>query len=159
MIARSASPAFSQLREACRTLSFQSRSCPSIQSSSECWKRSRAKYQCLVARTTGFEPVTFEDVLNIVEREKPFGVIVQFGGQTPLNLARALEAAGVPIVGTSPDSIDRAEDRKRFRELVEAHHRRERPLGAYADDLGVTEARLRSACRAVAGTSSTGCTT
>jgi len=66
-----------------------------------------------------FEPVTYEDVLNIVEREKPAGVIVQFGGQTPLNLARALEAAGVPIIGTSPDSIDRAEDRKRFRELVE----------------------------------------
>ncbi|MFP6582123.1 MAG: carbamoyl-phosphate synthase large subunit, partial [Candidatus Hydrogenedentota bacterium] len=66
-----------------------------------------------------FEPVTFEDVLNIVEREKPKGVIVQFGGQTPLNLANALETAGVPIIGTSPDSIDRAEDRKRFRDLVE----------------------------------------
>lgn len=66
-----------------------------------------------------FEPVTFEDVLNIVEREKPVGVIVQFGGQTPLNLANALEEAGVPIIGTSPDSIDRAEDRKRFRELVQ----------------------------------------
>ncbi|MDQ1256777.1 MAG: carbamoyl-phosphate synthase large subunit, partial [Candidatus Hydrogenedentes bacterium] len=66
-----------------------------------------------------FEPVTFEDVLHIAEREKPKGVIVQFGGQTPLNLAQALEAAGVPIIGTSPDSIDRAEDRKRFREVVE----------------------------------------
>jgi carbamoyl-phosphate synthase large subunit len=66
-----------------------------------------------------FEPVTYEDVLNIVERERPLGVIVQFGGQTPLNLARELEAAGVPIIGTSPDSIDRAEDRKRFRDLVE----------------------------------------
>ncbi|HOV72985.1 MAG TPA: carbamoyl-phosphate synthase large subunit [Candidatus Hydrogenedentes bacterium] len=66
-----------------------------------------------------FEPVTFEDVLNIVEREKPKGVIVQFGGQTPLNLAVALEKAGVPIIGTSPDSIARAEDRKRFREVVE----------------------------------------
>ncbi len=66
-----------------------------------------------------FEPVTFEDVLHVVEREKPKGVIVQFGGQTPLNLAKALEAAGVPIIGTSPDSIDRAEDRKRFRELVQ----------------------------------------
>ena len=66
-----------------------------------------------------FEPVTFEDVLNIVDREKPKGVIVQFGGQTPLNLANALEAAGVPIIGTSPDSIDRAEDRKRFRDLVQ----------------------------------------
>ncbi|MCX5771247.1 MAG: carbamoyl-phosphate synthase large subunit [Candidatus Hydrogenedentes bacterium] len=66
-----------------------------------------------------FEPVTFEDVMNIIEREKPKGVIVQFGGQTPLNLAKALENAGAPIIGTSPDSIDRAEDRKRFRELVQ----------------------------------------
>jgi carbamoyl-phosphate synthase large subunit len=66
-----------------------------------------------------FEPVTFEDVMNIVERVKPRGVIVQFGGQTPLNLAQQLEAAGAPIIGTSPDSIDRAEDRKRFREVVE----------------------------------------
>jgi carbamoyl-phosphate synthase large subunit len=65
-----------------------------------------------------FEPVTFEDVLNIVEREKPKGVIVQFGGQTPLNLAVALEKAGVPIIGTTPESIARAEDRKLFRELV-----------------------------------------
>jgi len=74
-----------------------------------------------------FEPVTFEDVLNIVDREKPMGVIVQFGGQTPLNLARALEKAGVPIIGTSPDSIDRAEDRKRFRELVEKLNLRQPP--------------------------------
>ena len=66
-----------------------------------------------------FEPVTYEDVLNIVEREKPKGVIVQFGGQTPLNLAQALKKAGVPIIGTSPDSIARAEDRKLFREVVE----------------------------------------
>ena len=66
-----------------------------------------------------FEPVTLEDVLNIVDREQPKGVIVQFGGQTPLNLANALWQAGVPIIGTSPDSIARAEDRKRFRELVE----------------------------------------
>ncbi|HOZ45875.1 MAG TPA: carbamoyl-phosphate synthase large subunit [Candidatus Hydrogenedentes bacterium] len=66
-----------------------------------------------------FEPVTFEDVLNIVEREKPKGVIVQFGGQTPLNLAEVLWAAGAPIIGTSPDSIARAEDRKRFREVVD----------------------------------------
>ena len=66
-----------------------------------------------------FEPVTFEDVLNIVERERPKGVIVQFGGQTPLNLAVALEKAGAPIIGTSPDSIARAEDRKRFREVIE----------------------------------------
>ena len=66
-----------------------------------------------------FEPVTFEDVLEIVELERPVGVIVQFGGQTPLKLARALEAAGVPIIGTSPDAIDRAEDRERFQQLVE----------------------------------------
>jgi carbamoyl-phosphate synthase large subunit len=66
-----------------------------------------------------FEPLTKEDVLAIVEREKPDGVIVQLGGQTPLTLAVGLEKAGVPIIGTSPDSIDRAEDRKRFSELVE----------------------------------------
>jgi carbamoyl-phosphate synthase large subunit len=65
-----------------------------------------------------FEPLTKEDVLNIVDREKPDGVIVQLGGQTPLNLAVGLERAGVKIIGTSPDSIDRAEDRKRFSELV-----------------------------------------
>ncbi|MBP8131485.1 MAG: carbamoyl-phosphate synthase large subunit [Candidatus Hydrogenedentes bacterium] len=66
-----------------------------------------------------FEPVTFEDVMNIVEQVHPVGVIVQFGGQTPLNLARALKAAGAPIIGTSPDNIARAEDRKLFREVVE----------------------------------------
>jgi carbamoyl-phosphate synthase large subunit len=65
-----------------------------------------------------FEPLTFEDVMNIVEKEKPDGVIVQFGGQTPLKLAVPLEKAGVKIIGTSPDSIDRAEDRKRFNRLV-----------------------------------------
>ena len=66
-----------------------------------------------------FEPLTLEDVLEIVELEKPKGVIVQFGGQTPLKLARDLEAAGVPIIGTSPDSIDLAEDRERFQQLVD----------------------------------------
>jgi carbamoyl-phosphate synthase large subunit len=65
-----------------------------------------------------FEPVTFEDVMEIVEREQPFGVIVQFGGQTPLNLAVRLLEAGVPIIGTSPESIDLAEDRKRFGSLL-----------------------------------------
>jgi carbamoyl-phosphate synthase large subunit len=65
-----------------------------------------------------FEPVTLEDVLSILELEKPFGVIVQFGGQTPLKLARALEAAGAPIIGTTPDSIDLAEDRQRFQSLL-----------------------------------------
>ncbi|MFZ1699792.1 MAG: carbamoyl-phosphate synthase large subunit [Pyrinomonadaceae bacterium] len=66
-----------------------------------------------------FEPLTFEDVMNIVDVEKPDGVIVQFGGQTPLNLADRLHSAGVPIIGTSPDSIDLAEDRKRFGALLE----------------------------------------
>ena len=66
-----------------------------------------------------FEPVTLEDVLEIVRVEKPKGVIVQFGGQTPLKLARALEAAGVPIVGTTPDAIDRAEDRERFQQMID----------------------------------------
>jgi carbamoyl-phosphate synthase large subunit len=65
-----------------------------------------------------FEPLTLEDVLEIVEREKPRGVIVQYGGQTPLKLARDLEANGVPIIGTSPDSIDIAEDRERFQQLL-----------------------------------------
>jgi carbamoyl-phosphate synthase large subunit len=65
-----------------------------------------------------FEPLTLEDVLEIVEKEKPVGVIVQFGGQTPLKLAVALEQAGVPIIGTSPDAIDRAEDRERFQEML-----------------------------------------
>ncbi len=65
-----------------------------------------------------FEPLTLEDVLEIVELEKPVGVIVQYGGQTPLKLAQALEANGVPVIGTSPDSIDLAEDRERFQKLV-----------------------------------------
>ena len=65
-----------------------------------------------------FEPLTLEDVLEIVDKEKPLGVIVQYGGQTPLKLARDLEANGVPIVGTSPDSIDIAEDRERFQKLL-----------------------------------------
>ena len=66
-----------------------------------------------------FEPVTLEDVLEIVRIEKPKGVIVQYGGQTPLKLARALEAEGVPIIGTSPDAIDKAEDRERFQKAVD----------------------------------------
>mgnify|MGYP001297124099 FL=1 len=65
-----------------------------------------------------FEPLTEEDVLNIVQREQPLGVVLQFGGQTPLKLAMALSRAGVRILGTSPDAIDRAEDRERFRELL-----------------------------------------
>ena len=66
-----------------------------------------------------FEPLTLEDVLDIAEQEKPDGVIVQFGGQTPLNLAVPLARDGVPIIGTSPDSIDRAEDRERFKAAAE----------------------------------------
>ncbi len=66
-----------------------------------------------------FEPLTLEDVLAIVARERPYGVIVQFGGQTPLKLAVALEKAGVPIIGTPPDAIDRAEDRERFKDLLD----------------------------------------
>jgi carbamoyl-phosphate synthase large subunit len=74
-----------------------------------------------------FEPLTLEDVLEIVQVEKPLGVIVQYGGQTPLKLARALEAAGVPIIGTSPDSIDLAEDRERFQKLIERLNLRQPP--------------------------------
>jgi carbamoyl-phosphate synthase large subunit len=66
-----------------------------------------------------FEPLTLEDVLNVVEKEQPLGVIVQFGGQTPLKLAVPLQNAGVPILGTSPDAIDRAEDRQRFSALLD----------------------------------------
>jgi carbamoyl-phosphate synthase large subunit len=67
-----------------------------------------------------FEPLTFEDVMEIIAIEKPVGVIVQYGGQTPLKLARALAAAGAPIIGTSPDAIDVAEDRERFQQLIAA---------------------------------------
>jgi carbamoyl-phosphate synthase large subunit len=76
-----------------------------------------------------FEPLTKEHVLNIVEKEKPFGVIVQFGGQTPLKLAVALEEAGVPIIGTSPDSIDIAEDRERFKDLIQRLNIKQPPNG------------------------------
>ncbi len=65
-----------------------------------------------------FEPLTLEDVLNIISKEKPWGVIVQFGGQTPLNLSVSLWREGAPIIGTTPDSIDRAEDRERFKEML-----------------------------------------
>ncbi len=78
-----------------------------------------------------FEPLTLEDVLEIIDREKPRGVIVQYGGQTPLKLARDLEAAGAPIIGTSPDSIDLAEDRERFQKLI--------------DDLGLRQPPNRTA--------------
>ncbi len=74
-----------------------------------------------------FEPLTLEDVLEIVRTEKPAGVIVQYGGQTPLKLARPLEAAGVPIIGTTPDSIDLAEDRERFQQLLQRLDLRQPP--------------------------------
>ena len=74
-----------------------------------------------------FEPLTLEDVLEIVEKEKPMGVIVQYGGQTPLKLALGLEAHGVPIIGTSPDMIDAAEDRERFQKLLHALDLRQPP--------------------------------
>jgi len=82
-----------------------------------------------------FEPLTLEDVLNIVEREKPDGVIVQFGGQTPLKLALPLERAGVKIIGTSPDSIDLAEDRERFRQLLERLGINQPPSGTARSNL------------------------
>ena len=82
-----------------------------------------------------FEPLTLEDVLEIVHVEQPIGVVVQFGGQTPLKLAKALEAAGVPIMGTSPDAIDAAEDRRRFEALATRLGVRQPPNGT-ADSVG-----------------------
>jgi carbamoyl-phosphate synthase large subunit len=79
--------------------------------------------------TLYFEPLTFEDVLEVVDREKPEGVIVQLGGQTPLKLTRALEAAGVKILGTSPDAIDAAEDRKRFDQIARSIGLQQPPNG------------------------------
>ena len=89
-----------------------------------------------------FEPLTREDVLHIVEKEKPFGVIVQFGGQTPLNLATDLQKAGVPIIGTSPESIDRAEDRDLFAAMLKKLNLRQPDNGiAYSYAEAVTVAR------------------
>ena len=81
-----------------------------------------------------FEPVTLEDVLEIAYVEKPNGIIVQYGGQTPLKLARALEAAGLPIIGTSPDAIDQAEDRQRFQAIVEKLNLKQ-PVNATVTDI------------------------
>jgi len=89
-----------------------------------------------------FEPLTLEDVLSIVAREKPDGVIVQYGGQTPLRLAMNLEAAGVPIIGTPPDAIDRAEDRERFDDLLETLGLR-RPPGGMARSFEEASAAAR----------------
>src|SRR5207244_11334280 len=95
-----------------------------------------------------FEPLTVEDVLSVCERMQPLGVIVQFGGQTPLNLARALEAAGVPILGTSPESIELAEDRERFRVVIERLGLRQPP--------SATAMRLEEARRIAARVGSPG---
>src|SRR5436853_5733357 len=89
-----------------------------------------------------FEPITFEDVMEIVERERPDGVIVQFGGQTPLNLAMRLFRAGVPVIGTSPESIDLAEDRKRFGRLLADLNIPQPPNGAATSE---EEARVDAA--------------
>ena len=83
-----------------------------------------------------FEPLTLEDVLEIVDVEKPAGVIVQFGGQTPLRLAQGLQAAGVPIIGTSPDMIDRAEDRARFQQMLSTLGLRQPPNKTAVDVAG-----------------------
>ena len=83
-----------------------------------------------------FEPLTLEDVLNICDRLQPDGVIVQFGGQTPLNLAKGLETAGVPIIGTSPDSIDAAEDRERFQDILNRAGLKQPPNGIAIDTEG-----------------------
>ncbi|MCC7420410.1 MAG: carbamoyl-phosphate synthase large subunit [Planctomycetaceae bacterium] len=90
-----------------------------------------------------FEPLTTEDVLKIYDRLQPDGCIVQFGGQTPLNLARGLEAAGVPIIGTSPDSIDAAEDRKRFADILDKLNLRQPPNGTATDIEGAISAAER----------------
>jgi carbamoyl-phosphate synthase large subunit len=91
-----------------------------------------------------FEPLTKEDVLAIIEEEKPEGVIVQFGGQTPLKLAVPLQKEGVPIIGTSPDSIDRAEDRERFKDLLDLLGLRQPPNGIArsAEDAEIIAGRI-----------------
>ncbi len=90
-----------------------------------------------------FEPLTIEDVLNICDRMQPDGVIVQFGGQTPLNLARGLEAAGVNIIGTSPDMIDAAEDRERFQAILDKLNLRQPPNGLATNTEGARAAADR----------------
>src|SRR6185436_6804217 len=89
-----------------------------------------------------FEPLTLEDVLEIVDKEKPAGVIVQFGGQTPLKLAQGLQANNVPIIGTSPDMIDRAEDRARFQQMLSALGLRQPPNKTASDVAGAEAAAV-----------------
>ena len=91
--------------------------------------------------------MTLEDVLEIVDKENPKGVIVQFGGQTPLKLARALEAKGVPIIGTTPDCIDLAEDRERFQKMIEELGLRSRPTAPRAIPSRRSSWRAKSAIR------------
>src|SRR5580658_6201115 len=90
-----------------------------------------------------FEPLTLEDVLHIYEREKPWGVIVQFGGQTPLNLARGLEEAGVNIIGTSPRSIEMAEDRKLFSAMLDKLGLTQTPSGSAVNEEEAVEIAAR----------------
>jgi carbamoyl-phosphate synthase large subunit len=90
-----------------------------------------------------FEPLTLEDVLNICEQEKPWGVIVQFGGQTPLNLAQGLSRAGVPIIGTSPSSIEIAEDRKLFSAMLDKLGIRQTPGGTATNEVEAVEVAAR----------------
>ncbi len=90
-----------------------------------------------------FEPLTLEDTLNICEQEKPWGVIVQFGGQTPLNLAKGLAAAGVPIIGTSPKSIERAEDRKMFSAMLDELGIQQTPGGTASNEAEALEVARR----------------
>ena len=90
-----------------------------------------------------FEPLTLEDVLEVVRLEKPYGVIVHFGGQTPLKLANALEAAGVPIIGTPPDAIDRAEDRERFRQVLDKLELKQPPSATATTVAGAEEIAKR----------------
>src|SRR5204862_4110370 len=90
-----------------------------------------------------FEPLTTEDVLNVIDAERPEGVIVQLGGQTPLKLARALHEAGVPLLGTSYDGLDMAENRSRFRELVGS-------LGLHQPESRIATSRLEALASAEA---------
>jgi len=94
-----------------------------------------------------FEPLTLEDVLEIVEKEKPTGVIVQYGGQTPLKLALGLEAEGVPIIGTTPDMIDAAEDRERFQQLLHTLGLRQPPNATARTEAEALEKARRWATR------------
>jgi len=98
-----------------------------------------------------FEPLTLEDVLHIIEREKPIGVILQFGGQTPLKLAKALESYGVKILGTDADAIDRAEDRKRFKELIDRLNLKQPPSGiatSTGEALKIANSLIIPSCKA-----------